>query len=153
MILALDISTSALGWSVWNGSDYHWGIQSFTKYNKDYGSLFLSYRQWLEEMIQDNTPEVISMEASYNNMKGASGYLLSSMNAITHMVAFEQDITRYEYAVPTIKKFITGSGRASKEEMIEAIQKRGFEVNDDNEADALGVMFLTQFNLNKEKGE
>jgi Holliday junction resolvasome RuvABC endonuclease subunit len=44
--------------------------------------------------------------------------------------------------VGTIKKFATGRGNASKEEMIAAAKSRGFEPVDDNEADALAILFL-----------
>lgn len=42
--------------------------------------------------------------------------------------------------VTSIKKFITGKGNANKEEMIKAMNEQGFKVEDDNEADALGVL-------------
>jgi Holliday junction resolvasome RuvABC endonuclease subunit len=44
--------------------------------------------------------------------------------------------------VGTIKKFATGKGNASKEEMIAAARSRGFNPADDNEADALALLFL-----------
>jgi Holliday junction resolvasome RuvABC endonuclease subunit len=43
--------------------------------------------------------------------------------------------------VKTIKRFITGKGNASKSEVIEAIHEKGFSPRDDNEADALALMF------------
>ncbi len=43
--------------------------------------------------------------------------------------------------VKTIKRFITGKGNASKSEVIEAVKGKGFIPQDDNEADALALMF------------
>lgn len=40
----------------------------------------------------------------------------------------------------TLKKFWIGSGKASKEEMMAEAKRRGFEPEDDNEADALAVL-------------
>jgi Holliday junction resolvasome RuvABC endonuclease subunit len=44
--------------------------------------------------------------------------------------------------VGTIKKFMTGKGNATKEEMIAAAKLRGFDPKTDDEADALGILFL-----------
>lgn len=48
-------------------------------------------------------------------------------------------------AVPTIKKFITGNGRADKLAVIAAVQEKGIKLNSrkalqDNEADALALL-------------
>lgn len=39
------------------------------------------------------------------------------------------------------KRFITGKGNASKADVIEAVQEKGFCPTDDNEADSLALMF------------
>lgn len=49
----------------------------------------------------------------------------------------------------TIKRFITGKGNASKSEVIEAVKGKGFIPQDDNEADALALMFCVN-NLGKD---
>ena len=46
-------------------------------------------------------------------------------------------------ASATIKKFATGRGNAEKSEMIEAAKRLGFNITDDNEADALHLLRLT----------
>ena len=46
-------------------------------------------------------------------------------------------------ASTTIKKFATGRGNAKKPEMIKAAQEKGFDIKDDNEADALHLLQLT----------
>ncbi|MFP3032560.1 MAG: Holliday junction resolvase, partial [Wolbachia sp.] len=51
--------------------------------------------------------------------------------------------------VKTIKRFIAGNGNASKSEVIEAIREKGFFPKDDNEADALALMFYVM-NLSKD---
>ncbi len=42
--------------------------------------------------------------------------------------------------VAAIKKHVTGKGNARKAEIIAAMEKRGFAVRDDNEADALALL-------------
>lgn len=43
-------------------------------------------------------------------------------------------------SVQEIKKFATGKGNASKDEMIRAMQVRGYDPKCDNEADALAIL-------------
>ena len=42
--------------------------------------------------------------------------------------------------VGTIKRHVTGRGNADKAAMISAVQARGFEPADDNEADAIAIL-------------
>lgn len=46
--------------------------------------------------------------------------------------------------VGTIKKFATGKGNANKAQMIEAVRKWGFDVEDDNAADAIAILMLAR---------
>ena len=43
--------------------------------------------------------------------------------------------------VGTIKRFATGKGNANKEAMIASVRARGFSPADDNEADAIAILF------------
>ena len=43
--------------------------------------------------------------------------------------------------VGTIKRFATGKGNANKDAMIAAARARGFSPADDNEADAIAILF------------
>jgi hypothetical protein len=52
--------------------------------------------------------------------------------------------------VKTIKKFITGCGNASKQDVINAVQTRGYRPIDDNEADAIALALLAENILMKE---
>ena len=45
--------------------------------------------------------------------------------------------------VGTIKKHATGKGNAGKEDMIASAQARGHNPADDNEADAIALVYLT----------
>lgn len=144
-ILGLDISVRSLGWALGDGTPEgtHFGTEDFSNYDKDLGKLFSNYEGWLNGILYDNSSiELLSFENSYNNMRGISGYMLTNLNGITHKLAYEFSLPRLAYAPPTIKKFVTGSGRASKEEMVESIQQRGFKVGNNDEADAVGVLLL-----------
>ena len=51
-------------------------------------------------------------------------------------IAYEYVIP-FENAVPTLKKWATGSGKATKEDMIRAARDLGGRTNHDNHADAM----------------
>ena len=51
------------------------------------------------------------------------------------------------YSATQIKKFITGKGNASKQEVIEAVEDLGYKVEDDNQADAIALYLLAKKDL------
>jgi len=70
---------------------------------------------------------------------------------ITEVQAFaaEHDIELMPVHTATLKKFATGSGRADKKDMVQAAQKRGWNPQDHNEADAA---LLLEYALNEFNG-
>ena len=60
--------------------------------------------------------------------------------------AEHHDVPYQGVPVGTIKRFITGKGNANKQAVIEAIQARGFEPADDNEADAIAILLWAEDN-------
>ena len=57
-------------------------------------------------------------------------------------MCFEQQVPILPFGVKVIKKFITGNGNASKQDMIDAAVSIGFKPIDDNEADSIGLILL-----------
>lgn len=51
------------------------------------------------------------------------------------------------YSATAIKKFVTDSGAASKQDVIDAVKERGYNPIDDNEADAIALYLLAKHNL------
>jgi Holliday junction resolvasome RuvABC endonuclease subunit len=68
-------------------------------------------------------------------MYGAFMYILA-------MVCEELKIRCVGLGVGSIKKYATGSGRATKEDMIVFAKSCGFNPVDDNAADGLAILFL-----------
>jgi Holliday junction resolvasome RuvABC endonuclease subunit len=54
-----------------------------------------------------------------------------------------------DVAVPTIKKFATGHGKASKMDMIAAAQRMGYKGNNEHEADAVCLLRYAEANLER----
>ena len=54
-----------------------------------------------------------------------------------------------DVAVPTIKKFATGHGKASKDQMIKAAQRMGYKGSNEHEADAVCLLRYAEANLER----
>ena len=54
-----------------------------------------------------------------------------------------------DVAVPTIKKFATGHGKASKDDMIKAAKGFGYRGNNEHEADAFCLLKYAETNLER----
>lgn len=66
------------------------------------------------------------------------GGIIAGIQHATYM----QGIPSFDVANGTIKKHITGHGRSGKPGVIKAVQMLGFNVQDDNEADAVALLDL-----------
>ena len=70
------------------------------------------------------------------------------MVGILHKLAYEYDVTIMGVHPSTIKKVLTGNGRAKKPEMVLAARDRypGLDIHNDDVADAIavGLAFFTK---------
>lgn len=57
-------------------------------------------------------------------------------------VCLELNIECVGLAVKSIKKFMTGTGNATKDQMIAAARSQGFDPKTDDEADAIAILLL-----------
>ena len=71
----------------------------------------------------------------------------ANLEGIILLVCEMKGMKYMNYTPSAIKKFITGKGNASKEEVIEAVKKLGYEPVDDNEADAIALYLLAKLEL------
>lgn len=79
---------------------------------------------------------------------------LSKVVGIADLVAWQQSCTAfYEIAPTTVKKLLTGSGKAEKEAVAAALERfldiQVYKTNDESDAAAVGVTWLLQNNLLK----
>ncbi len=58
--------------------------------------------------------------------------------------AEHHDVPYRGVPVGTLKKHATGKGNANKAEVLAAVQARGFEPGDDNEADAIAILLWAE---------
>lgn len=138
MILALDISLN-VGWALGAaGEQIAFGTRIFKGISGDDARVGRRFRAWVDEFLAEKKPAAVVIERPF--LRGDSSWLLFGMAWEAHRAAECLNIPRYDYAPNTIKKFMTGDGRAKKPQMVQAARLRGYNVGTDHEADAIALL-------------
>ncbi len=142
MILALDISLRT-GFAYGAEADnIRFGMRGFTAVEPDNAVRGRMFRQWLCELMTEIEPQelVIERPILFQGARSGATELLIGLAWEADRAAELRNIPRRRVAPITIKKFITGNARAKKPEVIAAVKARGFNVLDDNSADAVALL-------------
>lgn len=148
-LLSLDLATT-LGWASGDteAGDPVSGIRKLPSTGDDIGRFLVAYNEFLQQLIADQRPDLIVMEAPMPTQSGRSTQStilkLYGLCSHTEMVAVYKRIEVRQVAAATWKKGFCGNGRASKSDkpypVITRCHALGWEhVKNDNEADALGI--------------
>jgi Holliday junction resolvasome RuvABC endonuclease subunit len=142
-ILALDLGTRT-GWAMQHlDGTITSGTEQFKPQRFEGGGMrFLRFKRWLNDLYAASQHinavffEEVRRHAGVDAAHAYGGFM-------GHLTAWceHHNIPYQGVPVGTIKKHATGKGNASKEEMIAATIKRGLKVADDNEADALALLY------------
>lgn len=136
-ILAIDLGNE-FGWAIKQRAtiDSGWDRLS-TKGSKNHGSKFHNFACWLNDVVDVDAIyyEKVMRHVSVHSAHAYGGYL-----AILQLWAHKREIQCIGVGVGTIKKSWTGNGRATKQMMIAEANKRGFDTQNDNEADAIALL-------------
>lgn len=147
-ILTLDLGKQT-GWAILHDGVIHSGSESFHGNRFSGGGMhFLNFRNWLNSLKQKlGNISAVYFEEVRRHLGTDAAHCYGGF--LAHLTAWceENNVPYQGVPVKTIKRFITGKGNASKAEVIEAVKKKGFVPQDDNEADALAIMFLAQRNF------
>lgn len=139
-ILTLDLG-GRTGWSTYVRGKIESGTQIFDlRRGESTGMRYIRFNSWLEQMFTLIEPELVVFEMAHHRGGFATELLLGMVTRVEEMCARHK--TEYSKVhSATLKKTITGSGRAEKADVIEAVSKKFHkEVVDDNEADALAIL-------------
>lgn len=147
-ILALDMAT-VTGWATLIDGRIESGVQNFTKRRgESNGMLFLRFNAWINSLGVNGVGErhykfdLVVYERAHHRGGAATEI---GVGLMTRAQEYAAHIGAEYMAIHTasLKKYATGSGRASKKDMIAwATAKMGRLIEDDNEADALGLLHL-----------
>jgi Holliday junction resolvasome RuvABC endonuclease subunit len=148
-ILALDLGTKT-GWALICNGLIKSGVLSLApNRTAGYGIRFLNFRNWLSEMLEKYSVAQVAFEDVRAHAGVFAAHVYGGFMAELASVCEELKIPYRGFGVKTIKKFITGSGNASKQDVINALQNKGYRPIDDNEADALALLLLAESELIK----
>lgn len=139
-ILALDLGTKT-GWAHQTFlGDIVSGTEDFsTKRHEGAGMRYLRFSRWLTEIKQCGVTEIYFEEVR-NHVGVESGHVYGAYMGALMAWCEKHQIPYQSVPVGTIKKFATGKGNSGKPEMIQAAIDCGFNVADDNEADAIHLL-------------
>ncbi|WP_425384698.1 crossover junction endodeoxyribonuclease RuvC [Wolbachia endosymbiont (group A) of Sturmia bella] len=141
-VLTLDLGKQT-GWVILSDGIIQSGSESFHSSRFSGGGMvFLKFHKWLNEM-KEKFPsiETVYFEEVRRHLGTDAAHCYGGFLAVLSAWCEENHIPYQGVNVKTIKRFITGKGNASKSEVIEAVKEKGGLPKDDNESDALALMF------------
>jgi hypothetical protein len=140
-ILAIDLGTTT-GWAYGDGSQNISGSESFKPQRFEGGGMrYLRFRRWLTDIKgHSGSLDAVYFEEVRRHLGVDAAHAYGGFMATLTAWCEHHQIPYSGVPVGTIKKFATGKGNASKDEMIEAAKMLGCEVGDDNEADAIHLL-------------
>lgn len=147
-VLALDMATK-LGWAVRSvDGGIAYGTQNFTPKGLEGGGMrWLRFRNWVAEIVKVSKPDVIYFEEVVGFPRKNMGRDAAIYYGFSSHLSEYCEVSNIPYkgvGVGKIKKFITGRGNASKVDVIAAIKKLGYNVSDDNQADAIALLLFVE---------
>lgn len=145
-ILALDPANTT-GYAISDGTRSAYGTWDLTKWGTGHpGNRLVRLHELLVKTIRDNAVTLIAFEAaSFGGINQATKAAHNELRGVIRMTAAEAGIPCREYQPTTIKKFATGHGHASKEQMIRAARTMlGLVTESDDVADAAWILALAQ---------
>ena len=142
VILALDFGTTT-GWAICDkqGCITSGAISFKAGRFEGGGMIFLRFKQWLTELKNScGSIDAIYFEEVRKHLGVDAAHKYGGF--LAHLTAWcERHKIPYQgIPVGTIKKHITGKGNASKQDVIQAVKTKGFNPQDDNEADSLALL-------------
>jgi Holliday junction resolvasome RuvABC endonuclease subunit len=151
-IFTLDLGTKT-GWAVYSkDGSIASGTVSFKNQRFEGGGMpFLRFKQWLTELKNASGGfDAVYFEEVRRHLGTDAAHKYGGFLGQLTAWCEHHRIPYQGVPVGTIKRHITGRGNALKEEVIAAIKAKGFNPQDDNEADSLALLDLVLTNYKKE---
>ncbi|MEW5726326.1 MAG: hypothetical protein AB1918_00730 [Pseudomonadota bacterium] len=141
-ILALDLGTTT-GWAMRlaDGAVVSGTMEFMPGRYEGGGMRFLRFRSWLDHLLDGaRTIDLIHFEEVRRHAGTDAAHIYGGF--LAHLAAWCElkHIPYQGVPVGTIKRHATGKGNAGKDAVIAAMRSRGFNPEDDNEADALAIL-------------
>lgn len=144
-ILALDLGTR-MGWAMMADGRIKSGTAHFAPGKlQGPGARYLKLRSWLADTKYSagQSFDLVVVERVINHVSAHSAHVYGGMLAHVQAWCEHHQMPLEEFSPGTIKKFATGKGNATKDEMIQSAKDAGYHPQDDNEADAIALLRMT----------
>lgn len=143
-LLAIDLGTTT-GWALrdFDGHTITSGSVSFKCGQFEGGGMrYLRFTNWLTELDKKSGPiAAIYFEEVRRHVGTDAAHVYGGLMATLTGWAELRGVPYAGVPVGTIKRHATGKGNADKSAMIDAARARGHSPKDDNEADALAILY------------
>ena len=146
VILGIDCGFSTGYAVVSNGKLIGFGLLQYKKTPKGIGEIWNKFRDDLKKIIREFDVSCIYFEKPHLRGFFATENLVNMTGRVKE-AAYEVDLPCHGVHSGTLKKSFTGSGKATKEDMIRKAKFYSHTIEDHNIADAIGLAF---FGYNKE---
>ena len=139
--MALDLGTTT-GWALKSNALITSGTINFKSQRFEGGGMrFLRFRRWVDEMLLKERVTELYFEEVRRHMSTDAAHVYGGLMAQLTATCEERSVPYQAIPVGTIKLHATGKGNAGKPAMISAMWARGHAPVDDNEADALALLY------------
>lgn len=145
IILGVDPGTRVTGYGIINNQKQNHDLLDFgtikTKLEDPPEKKFLTIYQGLKEVVNKYNPDCISIETQFVFRNVQSAFKVGMTRGVVMLLAAQNEIPIFEYAPKKAKLAVTGSGSASKEQVLRMIKMLlGIkEIKSEDAADALAL--------------
>lgn len=146
-VLALDLGTTT-GWAKSVSGVLVSGTENLKGGRFEGGGMrFVRFGSFLSELHMKSPVSRVYYEEVRRHAGTDAAHIYGGLQAVLTAWCEERDIPYDAIPVGTIKKSWTGKGNAKKEAMVAECERRGINVEDHNEADAVALLTHVKENL------
>ena len=143
-ILSIDLGTNT-GWALRskNGQITNGTVDFRPQRFEGSGMRYLRFCAWLDELLElTGKIDAVYFEEVRRHLGVTAAHTYGGF--LSHLSSWceHNEVPYLGVPVGTIKRFIAGKSNASKKDVILAVRSLGHNVTDDNEADALALLYL-----------
>ena len=127
IVLGIDPGTAVTGYALLKKQGSRTHVLDYgcirTKHTLPNSKRRLHIFEAITTLIERHSPEAVAIETQYVSHNPTSALKLGRAQAVALLPATMRDIPVFEYAPSKAKIAVTGSGRASKQQMVGMIQR------------------------------
>lgn len=148
-VMAFDLSLTNSGWAVGDVTDNKLTVVDFgsigtKRWAKEgTGKRLHKFAEEIERIYKKYQPDSVAKERSFSNGRIKATQQIFKVNGVWEMLShLEAHDAFKEYAATSVKKELTGDGRASKPQVRTAVESiLGVTPRNEDESDALAVLY------------